>query len=126
MGVRKETSSLAGIRASRHYELLTGPSNCPAHRGELRYHEQELRSEERSVITALNIAQILLAIALIAIILLQAGSSQLGGVFGLGDVGVPRKRRGLERTVFNLTIFLAVLFLALAVANVIVTGTPVG
>ncbi len=82
--------------------------------------------EGRRVITALNIAQILLAIAVIAIILLQAGSSQLGGVFGLADVGVPRKRRGLERTVFNLTIFLAVLFLILAVVNVIVTGTPVG
>jgi hypothetical protein len=39
---------------------------------------------------------------------------------------VPRKRRGLERTVFNLTIFLAVLFLVLAVVNVIVTGTPTG
>ncbi|MDW8064048.1 MAG: preprotein translocase subunit SecG [Anaerolineae bacterium] len=76
--------------------------------------------------TALNIAQILLAIALITIILLQAGSSQLGGVFGLGEVGVPRKRRGLERTVFNLTIFLAVLFLILAVMNVIVTGNPAG
>jgi len=78
------------------------------------------------VTTALHLAQIVLAVALIAIILLQAGSSQLGGVFGLGDVGVPRKRRGLERTVFNLTVLLAVLFLALAVVNVIVTGNPTG
>ncbi len=80
----------------------------------------------KALTTALNIAQILLAIALIVIILLQAGSSQLGGVFRLGDVGVPRRRRGLERTVFNLTIFLAVLFLVLAVASVIVTGSPTG
>ncbi len=60
--------------------------------------------------TYLNIIQIIISITLIVIILLQVKGEGAGGVFG-GDMGVARTRRGLERTMFNATIVLAVLFL---------------
>ena len=59
--------------------------------------------------TAILIAQIILAIALIASILLQQRGTGLGGAFG-GEVTAYRSRRGIERTLFRLTIVLAVLF----------------
>jgi len=59
--------------------------------------------------TAILVAQIILAIALIASILLQQRGTGLGGAFG-GEVTAYRSRRGIERTLFRLTIVLAVLF----------------
>ncbi len=56
--------------------------------------------------TAILIAQIILAIALIASILLQQRGTGLGGAFG-GEVTAYRSRRGIERTLFRLTIVLA-------------------
>jgi preprotein translocase subunit SecG len=55
------------------------------------------------------VAQMILAIALIASILLQQRGTGLGGAFG-GEVTAYRSRRGIERTLFRLTIVLAVLF----------------
>ena len=59
--------------------------------------------------TPITVAQMILAIALIASILLQQRGTGLGGAFG-GEVTAYRSRRGLERTLFRLTIVLAVLF----------------
>ena len=53
----------------------------------------------------------ILAIALIASILLQQRGTGLGGAFG-GEVTAYRSRRGIERTLFRMTIVLAVLFVA--------------
>ncbi len=60
----------------------------------------------------INIAIITLSVALTAAILLQAkGGSGMGGI--LSDSGtVFRTKRGLEKTLFQLTIVLAVLFVA--------------
>jgi preprotein translocase subunit SecG len=60
----------------------------------------------------INIALIILAVALIGAVLLQArGGSGMGGI--LSDSGtVFRTRRGIEKTLFQLTIVLAVLFVA--------------
>jgi preprotein translocase subunit SecG len=69
----------------------------------------------------LNIAVILVAIALIISVLLQAKGSGIGEMFGGGGGGGGgsyRTRRGLERTLFQLTIVLTVIFLALAALNV--------
>ncbi|MFQ6059538.1 MAG: preprotein translocase subunit SecG, partial [Anaerolineae bacterium] len=66
----------------------------------------------------LNIAQILVSVALIALILLQAKGSSLGGVFG-GDSAIYKSRRGMERTLFNLTIVFSVLFLLISLLSVI-------
>ena len=64
--------------------------------------------------TYLNIAQIILSIALTLVILLQVRGGGLGGIFGQPDT-VYRTKRGVEKTLFQLTIALVVLFLALSV-----------
>ena len=63
----------------------------------------------------LNIGEILISIALIAIILLQVKGE---GVGGLQSGSFVRTRRGLEKTLFQLTIFLVVLFLVVSAVSV--------
>jgi preprotein translocase subunit SecG len=58
----------------------------------------------------LNLIQIIISVTLIAIILIQVKGETGGSVFG-GGAGVARTRRGLERTLFNATIVLSVIFL---------------
>jgi len=62
---------------------------------------------------ALQIIQIILSVALIVVIILQARGQGLGSLFGGGDsgMGITKTRRGLERTLFQITIILAGLFL---------------
>lgn len=60
------------------------------------------------------VAQILIAVALIATILFQLHGGGLGGIFGQPD-SVYRTRRGVERTLFKLTIVLAAIFVIFAV-----------
>ncbi len=60
--------------------------------------------------TYLNIVQIVLSLALIFAVLLQVRGGGLGGIFGQPD-SVYRTRRGVEKTLFQLTIALAVLFI---------------
>ncbi|HUV45674.1 MAG TPA: preprotein translocase subunit SecG [Dehalococcoidia bacterium] len=67
--------------------------------------------------TYLVIAQILIAVALIATILFQLHGGGLGGIFGQPD-SVYRTRRGIEKTLFKLTIVLAIIFVILAVLMV--------
>jgi len=62
----------------------------------------------------LNIGQLLVSAALIFVILLQAKGSGLGGIFGQADT-VYRTKRGVEKTLFQLTIALTVLFVILSV-----------
>jgi preprotein translocase subunit SecG len=65
--------------------------------------------------------QIIVSIALIAVILIQAkGSGGLGGIFGGEGRGVYRTRRGVERTLFNVTVALAVVFFFVSIASVLV------
>ncbi len=59
--------------------------------------------------TSFEIAQIIISVALIGAILLQAKGSGLGSVFG-GDGSVFRTRRGAEKGLFQLTIILAIFF----------------
>lgn len=67
-----------------------------------------------------QIIQIIISIALIAIILAQArGQGGLGGIFG-GEGGVYRTRRGVEKTLFNVTIGLAVAFFVVSIISVLV------
>ena len=62
----------------------------------------------------LFIAQILVAIALVAVVLLQVKGGGLGGIFGQPD-SVYRTRRGVEKTLFRLTIILVTVFVILSV-----------
>ncbi len=68
----------------------------------------------------LSVAQIILAVTLILIILLQVRGGGLGGIFGQADT-VYRTRRGLEKTMFQLTIVLAVIFIAVALISLVLT-----
>lgn len=58
-------------------------------------------------------AQIVLAVALIMAIMLQVRGGGLGGIFGQADT-VYRTKRGLEKTLFQITVVLAVLFIAIS------------
>jgi len=64
--------------------------------------------------TYLNIASIVVAIALIIIILFQVRGGGLGGIFGQPGT-VYRTRRGVEKIMFQLTIVLVSVFLVIAV-----------
>lgn len=65
---------------------------------------------------ALQVIQIILSIALIVLLLLQSKGAGLGGIFG-GD-SIYRTRRGVEKTIFQATIVLGVIFFAIALLSV--------
>jgi len=67
--------------------------------------------------TYFNIAQIILSIALILAVLFQVKGGGLGGIFGQPD-SVYRTKRGMEKTLFQFTIVLIVLFLILSILAV--------
>ena len=71
--------------------------------------------------TYLYIAQIVVAVALIAVALLQVRGGGLGGIFGQADT-VYRTKRGVEKTMFQMTIVLAVLFVVLAIVSLRISG----
>ena len=67
-----------------------------------------------------SIALIITSIALVASIILQSKGVGLGGLTGGGDAGgVYTKRRGVEKTLFWITILLSVLFFILTMLTVI-------
>ena len=72
--------------------------------------------------TYLNIGLIITSIALIASVILQSKGAGLGGLTGGDTGGVFSARRGIEKTLFRITIGLSVLFFSLAIASVIVTA----
>jgi preprotein translocase subunit SecG len=59
--------------------------------------------------------QLIVSVALLFAVLLQARGSGLGGTFG-GDSSVYRSRRGIERRLWQFTIALIVLFTAFSLA----------
>jgi preprotein translocase subunit SecG len=74
------------------------------------------------VITYLYLAQIILAITICALELLQAKNAGLSNVFGGSDMGVSRTRRGVEKTLFNATIIVGTVFLLLSLITVTISG----
>ena len=68
--------------------------------------------------TYLNIVQIIVSIVVIVVVLLQSRGSGFSATFS-SDTSIYRTRRGVERTLFNATIALAVLFIAVSVLSVI-------
>jgi preprotein translocase subunit SecG len=64
----------------------------------------------------LYIAQIVVAVALIVAALLQVRGGGLGGIFGQADT-VFRTKRGVEKTLFQLTIALVVIFVILSIVS---------
>ncbi len=68
----------------------------------------------------LDIALIITAIALIASVVLQSKGIGLGGLTGADSGGVFTARRGIEKTLFWITIGLAILFVVLTLVVIII------
>ncbi len=69
----------------------------------------------------LNLAQMLISIILVVVVLLQARGGDIGAAFGGGGGGGQssfRTRRGLEKTLFQLTIVLSIVFVAMSAISV--------
>ena len=64
-------------------------------------------------------AQIVLAVLLVIAILLQQKGSGLSSAFG-GTSNIYTTKRGIDKTLFQLTIVLAILFFAIAVMSLVV------
>ncbi len=64
--------------------------------------------------TYLLIAQIIVAVALIAVVTMQVRGGGLGGIFGQPE-SVYRTRRGVEKSLFQFTIGLTILFVILCI-----------
>jgi len=74
---------------------------------------------------ALAVGQVIVSIALIVAILLQARGTGLSGTFG-GDSAVYRSRRGIERRLWQFTIVLLVLFVMFSLASFLFPPPPTG
>lgn len=66
--------------------------------------------------TFVNIIQLLISMVLVLVILLQVRETG-SGLFGSAQASY-RTRRGLEKTLFQFTIVLAVVFLAMSIISV--------
>ena len=69
--------------------------------------------------TYLNFAVIIVSLVLMVLVLLQSKGASFSGTFS-SDSPVYRTRRGVEKTMFQFTIVTAVVFVVLAIFNVIV------
>jgi preprotein translocase subunit SecG len=63
--------------------------------------------------TYLTVAQMVLSVTLVLVLLLQVRGGGLGGIFGQADT-VYRTKRGVEKTLFQLTVVLGVLFITIS------------
>ncbi len=75
-----------------------------------------------SVQDALQIIQIITSIAMVIIIIVQAqGQGGVGSLFGGADnMGITKTRRGLEKTLFQITVGLSIAFLANAIIQLLI------
>lgn len=69
----------------------------------------------------LNVAIIIVSIALIASVLLQSKGVGLGGLTGGDSGGVYTQRRGIEKVMFYITIALSAVFLMLSLISVLIS-----
>jgi preprotein translocase subunit SecG len=74
--------------------------------------------EEVSLLIYLNIIQIIISIALIALTVMQSRGAGLGRMFG-SDSSIQTTRRGIDKTLYNVTIILAVIFFLVSLASVL-------
>ena len=65
----------------------------------------------------LTLVQIVIAISLIALILLQAKGTGLGSTFG-GQSQLYHSKRGVEKLVLTSTVILAIIFVIVSILNV--------
>ena len=88
--------------------------------GSITTYDRQTSGLEAIVQASLNIALIITSIALIASVILQSKGAGLGGLTG-GDTGsIFTARRGIEKTLFRVTIILSFIFFSLTIISVIV------
>lgn len=72
------------------------------------------------ILPYIQVIQMIISVSLIVVVLAQAkGRGGLGGIFG-GEGGVYHTRRGVEKTLFNVTVGLAVAFFLISIFSVLV------
>lgn len=71
--------------------------------------------------TFLDIGLIITSIALIISVILQSKGAGLGGLTGADSGGVFSARRGIEKTLFYVTIIIAFIFFGLAIFTIIIS-----
>jgi preprotein translocase subunit SecG len=70
--------------------------------------------------TALYIVMIILSVILLALVLLQGKSNSFGGSLTGGSDSIYRTRRGFDRTVFNATVIVGVIWAVFAAVSSVV------
>lgn len=71
--------------------------------------------------TFVLIAQIIVSVLLVVLVVLQTQSSGAGSIFG-SDTSVYRTRRGLEKTLYQATIAVSIIFILISLVAVLLTG----
>ncbi|MFC1802149.1 preprotein translocase subunit SecG [Patescibacteria group bacterium] len=70
--------------------------------------------------TLLPYIQIILAVLLVGLVLLQQSDGGLGSAFGGSDESSTHTRRGIEKILFNTTIIIAILFVTSTILTLII------
>ncbi len=70
----------------------------------------------------INIALIIISVLLIVSVIMQSKGAGLGGLTGADTGSVFTARRGVERTLFRLTIVLSAIFFILVIVQVFITN----
>jgi len=73
------------------------------------------------MITYLNIALIIISVLLILSVIIQSKGAGLGGLTGADTGSIFTARRGVERTLFWVTIILSVIFFALVITLLLIS-----
>jgi preprotein translocase subunit SecG len=73
------------------------------------------------MVTYLNIALIIISVLLILSVILQSKGAGLGGLTGADTGSIFTARRGIERTLFWVTIILSVIFFALVLTLLLIS-----
>ncbi len=69
--------------------------------------------------TYLRISLIIVSLVLTGLVMLQSRGGGLGSMFG-GDGSVYQTRRGVEKSIYNMTILFSTIFLLIPLATVII------
>jgi preprotein translocase subunit SecG len=70
------------------------------------------------VVTVVHISLVIISLALIISVIMQSKGAGLGGLTGADTGGIFTARRGVEKTLFYVTIVLSVIFFVLAILSV--------
>ena len=73
------------------------------------------------MVTYLNIALIIISVLLILSVILQSKGAGLGGLTGADTGSIFTARRGIERTLFWVTIILSAIFFALVITLLLIS-----